>query len=211
MRSKLLLVIPPFSQLNTAYPSTAYLKGFLEDKKVATTHIDLSIELFTAIFTANFLQEIFAEAAELDKVVFPWIMKHQKNYVVVVDTVIGFLQAQDLTMAEKILEEDFLPLGHRLAKVNKDIQWAEGELGVIDRAKHHATLFVEEIGDFIQANVDEFFSFTKYAEQIATSASSFNEIDEFLNYEPTIIEGKMLDIFAELCVVRSLSSKIILE
>jgi radical SAM superfamily enzyme YgiQ (UPF0313 family) len=45
--------------------------------------------------------------------------------------------------------------------------------------------------------VDEFFAFTKYAEQIATAASSFDEIEEFLSFEPTLIEEKMLDIFLE--------------
>lgn len=57
--------------------------------------------------------------------------------------------------------------------------------------------FIEEIGDFIHANVDEFFAFTKYAEQIATAASSFNELDEFLSFQPTLIEEKMLDILIE--------------
>jgi hypothetical protein len=84
-----------------------------------------------------------------------------------------------------------------LQKVNTEIKWAAGDLGIIDKAKHYSTLYIEEIGDFIQANVDEFFSFTKYAEQIATSASSFNQVEEFLQYEPTIIEDKMLDILEE--------------
>ena len=92
------------------------------------------------------------------------------------------------------MEADFLPLGHRLVNVNKEIEWEVGEIGIIDKAKHYATLFIEEIGDFIQANVDEFFAFTKYAEQIATSASSFDQLEEFLNYQPTIIEDKMFDI-----------------
>ncbi|MGB0424884.1 MAG: B12-binding domain-containing radical SAM protein, partial [Flavobacteriales bacterium] len=113
------------------------------------------------------------------------------------DAVIGFLQKQDVQTAHILLESDFLPRGHRLKKVNTEIKWAAGDLGVIDKAKHHGTLFIEEIGDFIQANVDEFFSFTKYAEQIATAASSFNQIQEFLNYQPTIIEEKMLDILVE--------------
>ena len=81
-----------------------------------------------------------------------------------------------------------------MVNVNTDIKWEAGDFGIIDKAKHYATLFIEEIGDFIQANVDEFFAFTKYAEQIATSASSFDQIDEFLSYQPTIIEEQMLDI-----------------
>ena len=115
-------------------------------------------------------------------------------YISRVDIVIGFLQKQDIKTAYEILEPDFLPVGHRLVKVNTEIKWEIGEMGLIDKAKHYSTLFIEEIGDFIQANVDEFFAFTKYAEQIATSSSSFDKLEEFLNYQPTLIEDEMMNI-----------------
>lgn len=197
MEAKLLLVTPPFSQLNTAYPATSYIKGFLESKNVSVSHFDLSIELFTSIFTSDFLSAIFQEAEELGNDHFPLIREMKDLYISRVDVVIGFLQKQDINTAGKILGTGFLPVGHRLQRVNTGIKWAAGELGMIDKAKHFGTLFIEEIGDFIQANVDEFFSFTKYAEQIATSASSFNQIAEFLNYEPTLIEDEMLAILEE--------------
>ncbi|BAO56191.1 B12-binding domain-containing radical SAM protein [Nonlabens marinus] len=118
-------------------------------------------------------------------------------YISRVDIVIGFLQKQDITTANKILETDFLPLGHRLINVSTQIKWEAGELGIIDKAKHYGTLFIEEIGDFIQANVDEFFAFTKYAEQIATAASSFDQLDELMRYQPTLIEDEMMNILEE--------------
>ena len=194
MQSKLLLVTPPFTQLNTAYPATSYIKGFLEEKKVAVAHMDLSIELFTFIFSSEFLRAIFQESEDLQNFNYPELNDKKEHYISRIDTVIAYLQKQDIETAIEILAPDFLPAGHRLLKVNKHINWAAGELGTIDRAKHYSTLFIEEIGDFIQANVDEFFAFTKYAEQIGTSASSFDQIAEFLNYQPTIIEDKMLDI-----------------
>ncbi len=197
MPAKLLLITPPFTQLNTAYPATAYLKGFLEQKGLVVSQFDLSIELFTAIFTSDFLSEIFEVSDESEESIFQEVRKNKEHYISAIDLVIDFLQKQDIHTANKILATNFLPQGHRLSKVNTQIKWAEGELGVIDKAKHHATLFIEEIGDFIHANVDEFFAFTKYAEQISTSASSFNQIEEFLFYEPTLIEDKMLDILLE--------------
>lgn len=192
MRPKILLVTPPFTQLNTAYPATAYLKGFLEKHEVPCPQLDLSIELFTSIFSSSFLQKIFKEAQDQGNFDFPQIRKNRKKYIHCIDEVIAFLQKQDVTLAHKILEPDFLPIGHRLSKVNKNIKWEKGELGIIDKAKHYGTLFVEEIGDFIQANVDEFFAFTKYAEQISAAAPSFDEMDEFLSYQPTLIEDEML-------------------
>ena len=194
MHTDLLLVTPPFTQLNTAYPATAYLKGFLEEQGVSVAQCDLSIELFTAIFTSDFLPLIFEEAGELGNDHFPDISDNKEHYLSRVDTVIGFLQKQDIGSAKVILEPGFLPEGHRLIKVNPEILWAEGEEGIIDKAKHYSTLFIEEIGDFIQANVDEFFAFTKYAEQIGSSASSFDQLDEFLRYQPTLIEDEMMNL-----------------
>jgi hypothetical protein len=194
MQSKILFITPPFTQLNTAYPASAYLKGFLEGHAISVAHCDLSIELFTFIFTSDFLHTMFEEAKELEDCQYLEVMAMKERYITRVDVVIGFLQKQDIETAHSIIKPDFLPPGHRLSKVNKDIKWEAGDLGIIDKAKHYGTLFIEEIGDFIQANVDEFFAFTKYAEQIATSASSFDQIDEFLSYQPTLIEAQMLDI-----------------
>ncbi|XWN38697.1 MAG: radical SAM protein [Balneola sp.] len=194
MQSKLLLVTPPFTQLNTAYPATAYLKGFLEEQDVSVSHCDLSIELFTSVFTSEFLAEIFQEAEALGNDHYPEMSVTQDQYISRVDKVIGFLQKNDIETAHEILQTDFLPVGHRLKDVNTEIKWESGDEGIIDKAKHYSTLFIEEIGDFIQANVDEFFAFTKYAEQIATSASSFDQLDEFLRYQPTLIEDEMLNI-----------------
>jgi hypothetical protein len=197
MQSKLLLVTPPFTQLNTAYPATAYLKGFLEEHDVSVSHCDLSIELFTSVFTDEFLSDIFQEAEDLGNDLYPEMREMKDQYISRVDKVIGFLQKNDIETAHEILETDFLPVGHRLKDVNTEIKWEAGDEGVIDKAKHYSTLFIEEIGDFIQANVDEFFAFTKYAEQIATSASSFDQLDEFLRYQPTLIEDEMLNILEE--------------
>ncbi len=197
MRTKLLLITPPFTQLNMAYPATSYLKGFLEEYDISVSHCDLSIELFTSVFNGDFLRTIFQEAEDLGNDHYPKLREMKDWYISRVDEVIGFLQKHDVETAYKILEPDFLPSGHRLKNVNTDISWEDGETGVIDKAKHYSTLFVEEIGDYIQANVDEFFAFTKYAEQIATSASSFDQIDEFLQYQPTLIEDEMLNQLEE--------------
>ena len=194
MRPKILFITPPFTQLNTAYPATAYLKGFLETHDISVNHFDLSIELFTSIFSSDFLKSIFQEADDLQNLNYSKVRRLKDLYIGRVDLVIRFLQKQNITTATKILEAGFLPQGHRQMHVNQDIKWAEGDLGTIDKAKHYATLFIEEIGDFIQANVDEFFAFTKYAEQIASSASNFDQIDEFLCFQPTLIEERMLDL-----------------
>jgi len=193
MSVKILLITPPFTQLNTPYPATAYLKGFLDAKGIPTSQCDLSIDLFLKVFTRDFISRIFEEAEQNKSFEFPLVAQQKEDYINKVDFVISYLQNQEVTAAYQILHNGFLPKAHRVAKLAADdLDYAFGNLGVLDKAKHMATLFVEELGDFIRANVDEFFSFTRYAEQIATSASNFDKIEEYLKYNVTSIEQMLL-------------------
>ena len=49
MQKKLLLITPPFTQLNTPYPATAYIKGFLNTKDISSYQCDLGIEVILSI------------------------------------------------------------------------------------------------------------------------------------------------------------------
>ncbi|MEE9349335.1 MAG: radical SAM protein [Flavobacteriaceae bacterium] len=192
-----LLITPPFTQLNTPYPATAYLKGFLDSKGVKTAQVDLSISLFNAIFTEGFISKIFKETSHNKSFEFPLVWQQRAAYISKVNLVIDYLQQPTVTAAHQLLSYQFLPKSHRQIIDESELDFAFGNLGILDKAKHLATLFIEELGDFIQANVDEFFSFTKYAEQIATSATSFDKIESNLNYSPTLIEQKLLHLLEE--------------
>ena len=192
MPVKTLLITPPFTQLNTPYPATAYLKGFLDEQGLAVAQCDLSIELFNKVFTKDFIQSVFNEAASNESIEFPLVWEQRNEYINKVDFVIKYLQHHEVTAAYQINHKEFLPKAHRSNIDLESFDYAFGNLGILDKAKHLATIFIEELGDFIKANVDEFFSFTRYAETIATAASSFDEIDEYLGYSTTIIEDKML-------------------
>ncbi len=193
----ILLITPPFTQLNTPYPATAYLKGFLDEQGIPANQCDLSIELFNKIFTKDFITLLFKQAEHEGNLQFPMVWQQRSEYIAKVDRVLGFLRTHQVTEAYQTLSNGYLPKSHRYCKHPEELERAFGNLGVLDKAKHLATLFIEELGDFIRANVDEFFSFTRYAEQIATSASSFDKIDEFLCYEPTLIEEQLLLLLGE--------------
>ncbi|NRA10490.1 MAG: radical SAM protein, partial [Crocinitomicaceae bacterium] len=193
MLIKTLLITPPFTQLNTPYPATSYLSGFLKANDAPTVQCDLSIELFSRIFTRSVVSEIFAEAEAQQSFEFEKVWEQQQEYINKVDIVIAYLRKQEESTAKFIVSGSFLPVAHR----SEELAESYKGLDLIDRAKHLGTLFVEELGDFIMANVDEFFSFTKYAEQIARSASSFDQLDEFLNYQPTLVEEQLLLILEE--------------
>ena len=59
METQILLVTPPFTQLNTPYPATAYLKGFLNTKNISSYQSDLGIEVILKLFSKQGLIDLF--------------------------------------------------------------------------------------------------------------------------------------------------------
>lgn len=193
MNLKTLFITPPFTQLNTPYPATTYLTGYLRSIGYPCDQCDLSIELFNAIFTSQIIEEVFYIAEEQGSIEYKEVYDHRDQYIQKVDMVIAYLRQQEEQTAKFLIMDGFLPTAHRSAKRALEYE----SLSIIDKAKHLGTLFIEELGDFITANIDEFFAFTRYAESIARSASSFDTIDSYLQYEPTLIEEIMLEILDE--------------
>jgi len=60
--TRLLLLVPPLTQLNTPYPSTAYLTGFLSSRGYVVAQADLGIEMVLALFSREGLTEVFTRA-----------------------------------------------------------------------------------------------------------------------------------------------------
>src|SRR5690349_14739203 len=60
LEAPVFLITPPFTQLNTPYPATAYLKGFLNTKNIHSFQADFGIEVTLALFCKHGLQKIFA-------------------------------------------------------------------------------------------------------------------------------------------------------
>ncbi|GAC1372031.1 MAG: hypothetical protein NVSMB30_12340 [Hymenobacter sp.] len=58
---RILLLTPPLTQLNTPYPATAYIKGFLGGRGYAVTQADLGLQLVLRLFSVAGLTQVFAE------------------------------------------------------------------------------------------------------------------------------------------------------
>ena len=69
---------------------------------------------------------------------------------------IAFLQGKIQTLARQICTEYFLPQASRFAQLD-DMEWAFGSMGIQDKAKHLATLYLEDLSDFIKECVDDKF------------------------------------------------------
>lgn len=194
----LLLITPPFTQLNTPYPATAYIKGFLDTKNISSHQIDLGIEVILELFSKAGLQKIFAtlpdsqSSSENSQRIFAL----KNDYVKTIDQVILFLQGKNPTLARQICTMNFLPESSRFNQLD-DMEFAFGNMGLQDKAKHLATLYLEDISDFIIENIDPDFGFSRYAERLGKSANSFDDLYAKLNENRTFIDEISLNILAQ--------------
>lgn len=188
--SDILLITPPFTQLNTPYPATAYLKGFLNTKHIASFQMDLGIEVILDLFSAEELQNVFSMAENKQSIQSEnaeRIFALKADYVATIDAVMLFLQGKNHTLARQICSENFLPQASRFDQLN-DLEWAFGSMGMQDKAKHLATLYLEDLSDFIVECVDANFGFSRYAERIGMSANSFDALYNALHEELSFID-----------------------
>jgi len=200
LKTDLFLVTPPFTQLNTPYPATAYIKGFLNTKNISSTQADLGIEVILALFSRKGLEDLFVYASKIPdqpkSLNAKRILALKEDYIKTIDAVIAFLQGKNPTLALQICQEDFLPEASRFAEL-EELDWAFGVMGSQDKAKHLATLYLEDISDFIIECVDPNFGFSRYAERLGRSANSFDELYEALNQEYTYMDKLLIEILQE--------------
>ncbi|HTN46792.1 MAG TPA: B12-binding domain-containing radical SAM protein [Flavipsychrobacter sp.] len=195
MSATVFLLTPPFTQLNTPYPATAYLKGFLNTKSIPSFQADLGIEVTLALFSASGMQALFGRVQPKED----WSANAQRiymlrdDYIATIDEAIRFLQGKEPTLAHQIVKRSWLPEASRFAQLD-DLNWAFGNMGIQDKAKHLATMYLEDLSDFIVECMDPHFGFSRYAERLGRSANSFNELYDALQQDPGFIDGLLLDI-----------------
>ncbi|WP_445736913.1 B12-binding domain-containing radical SAM protein [Mariniflexile sp.] len=195
----LLLITPPFTQLNTPYPATCYLKGFLNTKNISSFQMDLGIEVILELFSKKTFQDIFKNAFNNNRIVSEnsqRIYTLKNAYLQPLDDVMAFLQGKKPTFARHICSDNFLPQASRFNQLD-NLDWAFGSMGMQDKAKHLATLYLEDLSDFIVECIDANFGFSRYAERLGQSANAFDELYEQLESEPTYIDGITLKILEE--------------
>jgi radical SAM superfamily enzyme YgiQ (UPF0313 family) len=211
---KILLLIPPMTQLNTPYPSTAYLKGFLKgqgylDVSQADPALELILRLFSKSGLERVYQEISCKAQPGQNPILDYFLENANSYINTVDAAIRFLQGQDSTLALRIIKRDFLPEGGRFAPLHEgdgdtrleaedSLSLAFGALGVQDRAKYLASLYIDDLADIIREGIDPHFQLSRYAEKLAASTPTFDLIQEKLDRKPNLIEVLLDEIVEDL-------------
>ncbi|QXU50317.1 radical SAM protein [Chryseobacterium sp. D764] len=194
----LLLITPPFTQLNTPYPATAYIKGFLNTKNISGYQVDLGIDVILELFSKDGIQKVFSKKTDLHDTSenSQRIYALREEYIKTIDQVILFLQDKTPTLARQICSMNFLPEASRFNQLD-DMEFAFGNMGLQDKAKHLATLYLEDISDYIVENIDPDFGFSRYAERLGKSANSFDELYSKLSGGSTFIDEFTLKILRE--------------
>ncbi len=205
---KILSIIPPMTQLNTPYPSTAYITGFLRSRGLAAVQEDLALALVLGLLSKQGLDRIYAaceasiaakSAAHSHSAVL-YFVQHFERYRATIEPTIRFLQGGDSTLAHRIAGREFLPEGLRFAPLEAytndeestdTLAWAFGALGTQDRARHMATLYLNDIADAIKHGVDERFEFVRYGESLAASQAHFDPLATALAAPKTLLDAML--------------------
>ena len=195
---QILLLTPPMTQLNTPYPATAYLTGFLRQQGYQVTQRDLAIEVLLSMLSTTGLDDILDRVEEncadiddddLDSDVYDFFIAFPQ-YRRCIEPTIRFLQGKDPSLAIRIASRRFLPESQSFDRLDEMAEHfgdplvnAFGELGTQDKAKYLATLFLNDLINIITKVVDPSFEVSRYAEQIASSNPSFDHLNTALQAE----------------------------
>jgi len=188
------------TQLNTPYPSTAYLTGFLRSRGVTATQEDLALKLVLSLFTPQGLTQIKDKALALPEgkrsASVHFFLDFFERYENTIAPTIAFLQGKDSTLSHRIAGRGFLPEGPRFTALDAyddgesadPLAWAFGALGQQDRARHLATLYLNDLADVLRDAVDSRFEFVRYGESLAGSQATFEPLANALAAPLTLMD-----------------------
>jgi radical SAM superfamily enzyme YgiQ (UPF0313 family) len=203
---RVLSVIPPMTQLNTPYPSTAYLTGFLRSRGVDAVQEDLALALVLKLLSAEGLRQVREHIEALPEesrspTVHVFVEAFDR-YLATIGPTIAFLQGRDPTLGHRIAGRGFLPEGPRFDSLDVYIDedggdplaWAFGALGMQDRARHLATLYLNDLADVLRDAIDPRFEFVRYAESLAQSQPSFDPLARALAAPLNLVDRTLVEL-----------------
>ena len=212
--TRILLIQPPFVQLNAPYPAPYYLQAFLAEKGLATRVADHSIGLFSRIFCGQGLTTVFAAARPLIEARLSQVaiqdggqphgrisaaedrqarlnlsryLSRSKDWIATIDRVVEFLRGGDPEFGHLLSAANgTLPSGARVERFLASVDGSPSP----NEAREMATLMLADLADLIRVVLDPGFSLVRYAENLAASVHSFAEV------EPAV-DGWILRTFYE--------------
>lgn len=212
-----LIIQPPLVQLNTPYPSGAYLLDFFnslyEEKNVKgrVEWFDLSNSFFHKIFCkhgiAHIFNSTFEKALKLssqyesqgdDNTAFHLrrFISQKEFWINWIDEIIAIVCSSNSKISGREFAHEFI----RSAHVPRGM-WVENFLSNLNRdvstddAQILSSLALADLADYITMVYDQNFALIRYAEHLATSTAEFSETIEGLKapslndfYKPLLLE-----------------------
>lgn len=191
-----IVIQPPLVQLNSPYPSGAYLKSFFNKNGHNAVWHDLSVQLVHSIFSKNGLKKLFelskenamkiastaekngefATAKNLRRYIFQsdlWI----EWIDFIMSTLCGKQNPSAHELCHRFILSPYTPRGNRMENYIENLDREPS----INDTRNIASLALEDLADYISVAFDKSFSLVRYAESIAVNETSFSQIEEKLN------------------------------
>ena len=169
-------------QFNTAYPAVPMLAAFLRRHHYPVEQADLSLALALRLFSPGGVNDVektlrrrFASRRCPPSV--RHFLSHHRQIESKVAAAVDFLQGNTPTWPKR------LPQGPRRQSMRG--LWDDDD--PVARARHHASLFLDEIADAVREGLDDRFELARYAEHLAT-AGDFEALHRALSRRPTLID-----------------------
>ncbi|MCR5319112.1 MAG: radical SAM protein [Treponema sp.] len=211
---KAIIIQPPLVQLNTAYPSGAYLSAFFKSQNVCSSWHDLSIALIDCIFCKGGLERLFeltekkalSLADGFAKKGEDFAAQNLKQYILQkdlwilwIDSIMKILRdgskSSSRELTHKFVFSPFVPRGMRMESYLEKLD----AMPTADDARNLAGAALEDLADYISVAFDKDFSLIRYAESIAVSGKKFSDIESSLD-SPVLNEfykGLLEELFCQ--------------
>lgn len=197
LKTDVLIIQPPMVQLNTPYPSGAYLQAFFKQLKIDRPDFSLGTvqwwdgghELYRQVFSENGLQFIFSrsQAAARNRIAaaeksgnkdesynLQRFLIRRRDWIRWIPAITEILSGTAREMCHEFVRSPSVPRGQRmevfLSELNREPD--------ADDARILASLALADIADYITAVFDPDFSLVRYAESLASSTRGFDAVED---------------------------------
>lgn len=179
-------------QLNTAYPSGAYLTSFFKTENCDASWCDLNIRLFYEIFSRRGLTRLFelsevralqlADQAERkgdDNTAFNLrrYISQKENWIEWIDFITAVLCGGGAREKEhQFLYSPFAPRGSRMENYLAGLA-ENGREPTVDDIRFLCSFALADLSDYITVAFDPQFSLVRYAESLAVDTRTFSDFE----------------------------------
>ena len=198
---KVLIITPPVIQLNSPYPSGAYLCSFFKNQNDECIWKDLNISLFYKIFSARGMETLFSltekkalEMADLaeaqnDKNTAFNLRRYvctKQNWIDWIDFITAILCGKMREKEHEFLFSPFAPRGSRMENFLASLDREP----TVDDVRFLCSYALADLADYITAVFDKDFSLVRYAESLCVDERDFMQIQNQM-------ESPVLKVFYE--------------